>query len=219
MPLFTAILPAAGSSMRFGPGRNKLQEILLGKSILQRSVDAFLERDDVAAVVLPTRGQVHVTGDSIILCAGGASRAHSVLHGLKAAPPHVEWVAIHDAARPLVSQDLIDRTLAAAVEHGAAVPALPVHLTIKQAVGPLPAKVQRTIPRQQLWAMQTPQIMRRDVLLDAFARSPIPLEQVTDDTQLLELVGQEVWLVPGEERNLKITTPADLQLAEMYLRG
>jgi 2-C-methyl-D-erythritol 4-phosphate cytidylyltransferase len=205
--------------MRFGPGRNKLQEILLGKSILQRSVDAFLERDDVAAVVLPTRGEMHVTGDLIIRCAGGASRAHSVLAGLQAAPPHVEWVAIHDAARPLVSQDLIDRTLAAAVEHGAAVPAMAMHLTIKQAVGPLPAKVQRTIPRRELWAMQTPQIMRRDVLLDAFARSPIPLDQVTDDTQLLELVGQEVWLVPGEERNVKITTPADLQLAEMYLRG
>jgi 2-C-methyl-D-erythritol 4-phosphate cytidylyltransferase len=219
MPLFTAILPAAGSSTRFGSGRNKLQEMLLGKSILQRSVDAFLERDDVAAVVLPTRGEVHVTGDRIIRCAGGASRAHSVLEGLKAAPPHVEWVAIHDAARPLVSQDLIDFTLAAAIEHGAAVPAMAVHLTIKQAVGPLPAKVQRTVPRHELWAMQTPQIMRRDALLDAFARSPIPLEQVTDDAQLIELAGGEVWLVPGEERNLKITTAAELQLAEMYLRG
>jgi 2-C-methyl-D-erythritol 4-phosphate cytidylyltransferase len=219
MPLFTAILPAAGSSTRFGPGRNKLQEMLLGKSILQRSVDAFLERDDVAAVVLPTRGEVHVTGDRIIRCAGGASRAHSVLAGLQAAPPHVEWVAIHDAARPLVSQDLIDFTLAAAVEHGAAVAAMPVYLTIKQAVGPLPAKVQRTVPRQELWAMQTPQIMRREALLEAFARSPIPLEQVTDDAQLIELAGGAVWLVPGEERNLKITTAADLQLAEMYLRG
>jgi 2-C-methyl-D-erythritol 4-phosphate cytidylyltransferase len=219
MPLFTAILPAAGSSTRFGPGRDKLRETLLGKTILQRSVDAFLERDDVAAVVIPSREQVHVSGDRIIQCAGGATRAHSVLEGLKASPAHVEWVAIHDAARPLVSQDLIDNTLAAAIEHGAAVPAMAVHLTIKQAVGPLPAKVQRTIPRQELWAMQTPQILRRQALLDAFARSPIPLDQITDDTQLIELAGGEVWLVPGEERNLKITTAADLRLADMYLRG
>jgi 2-C-methyl-D-erythritol 4-phosphate cytidylyltransferase len=90
-----------------------------------------------------------------------------------------------------------------------------VHLTIKQATGPLPARVTKTIPRNELWAMQTPQIARRAALLEAFERCPLPLEQITDDMQLLELAGHEVWLVQGEERNLKITTPIDLDLARV----
>ena len=138
---------------------------------------------------------------------------------MRQVPVEIEWVAVHDAARPLVSQELIDRTLAAAVEHGAAVPALPVHLTIKQATGPLPARVERTIPRQTLWAMQTPQIMRRAALLEAFEKCPLPLDQVTDDVQLIELAGGAVWLVEGEERNLKITTASDLKIAELHLRA
>jgi 2-C-methyl-D-erythritol 4-phosphate cytidylyltransferase len=133
-------------------------------------------------------------------------------------PKDVEWVAIHDAARPLVSQDVIDRTLAAAVEHGAAAPALPVALTIKRAIGPLPAAVEQTIPREQLWALQTPQIVRRETLLRAFDACPIPLEQVTDDLQLLELIGEKAWLVRGDEANLKITTANDLRLAELLVR-
>ena len=116
------------------------------------------------------------------------------------------------------SRALIDRTLAAAIEHGAAVPAMPVTLTIKQATGPLPAKVQRTIARNALWAMQTPLIARRVDLQNAFERCPIPLEQVTDDMQLLELQGKDVWLVPGDEQNLKITTEIDLNMAEIFLR-
>jgi 2-C-methyl-D-erythritol 4-phosphate cytidylyltransferase len=79
--------------------------------------------------------------------------------------------------------------------------------------------VQRTLPRHTLWAMQTPQVMRRADLLAAYDVCPLPLEQVTDDAQLLELAGREVWLVEGEERNLKITTQADLRLAELLLAG
>ena len=94
---------------------------------------------------------------------------------------------------------------------------MPVSLTIKQADGPLPARVQRTLPRASLWAMQTPQVMRRADLLRAFETCPLPLEQVTDDVQLLELAGQPVWLVEGDERNLKVTTRMDLRVAEMVL--
>ena len=83
----------------------------------------------------------------------------------------------------------------------------------------LPARVERTVPRDRLWAMQTPQVMRREALREAFTRCPIPLEQVTDDVQLLELAGHAVWLVAGEERNLKITTPMDLKLAELLLKA
>jgi 2-C-methyl-D-erythritol 4-phosphate cytidylyltransferase len=192
---------------------------------------AFLNRDDVSHVIVATNdfAATHValtaapSSEAILanpklnICGGGAHRALSVRSALGHVPADVEWIAVHDAARPLISSELIDRTFSAAVEHGAAVPALAVHLTVKQAVGPLPAKVTRTLPRHELWAMQTPQVMRRADLLAAFASCPLPLEQVTDDVQLLELAGKEVWLVEGEERNLKITTAADMRLAELFL--
>ncbi|HEX2973001.1 MAG TPA: 2-C-methyl-D-erythritol 4-phosphate cytidylyltransferase [Tepidisphaeraceae bacterium] len=220
------ILPAAGRSVRFGGNRNKLFELLDGKPVVTHAVEAFLTRQDVAALVI-------VTGDPraiaqvlpqpldprITFCKGGDSRAESVRNGLASIDRAVEWIAVHDAARPLVSQGLIGRTLEVAKEHGAAVPAMPVHLTIKQATGPLPAAVQRTIPRNTLWAMQTPQIMRRSALEAAFEQCPLPLDAVTDDVQLLELAGHPVWLVEGEERNLKITTHMDLQIAELLVQG
>jgi 2-C-methyl-D-erythritol 4-phosphate cytidylyltransferase len=219
-PRFAVILPAAGQSTRFG--RDKLQEKLNGHTVLELSMRAFAQRDDVSQIVLATSKAAQseapggISSDPRIKCClGGSSRAQTVLNALRAVDETIVWVAVHDAARPLVSQDLINRTLEAALQHGAAVPAMPVHLTIKQASGPLPARVTKTIPRKELWAMQTPQIARRAALLEAFERCPIPLEQITDDMQLLELAGHEVWLVQGEERNLKITTPIDLDLARV----
>lgn len=223
-PSIAVILPAAGVSARFGADRDKLLEPLCGQSIIARSVHAFLQRRDVVQVIIPTRRPDMLAAElpretRLNFCLGGSCRAESVRSGLMRVKQDVEWVAVHDAARPLISQELIDRTLAAAFEHGAAVPAMPVTLTIKQAQPPLPARVIRTIPRDQLWTMQTPQIMRRRDLAEAFARCPIPLDQITDDVQLLELVGKDVWLVDGEDRNIKITTPLDLILAESILKG
>ena len=218
MPSLAIIIPAAGSSSRFG--RNKLLEPLDGKPVFRHTVEAFARRTDLAGIFVPTSTSqlAQMTeGMPVTYCPGGTCRAQSVLNALRLIPAAVEWVAVHDAARPLVSAGLIERTFSAAVAHGAAVPAMPVQLTIKQAAGPLPARVQRTLPRHELWAMQTPQVMRRQALLDAFDQCPIPLEQVTDDVQLLELSGQEIWLIPGEEQNLKITTPTDLLLAQQYL--
>ena len=223
MPSFAAILPAAGQSRRFGASRNKLYELLDGRPVLAWSAAAFLSRDDVAALIVPTsdpaaaESAIASNDPRLHFCPGGQSRAHSVRCALSAVDPSIEWVAVHDAARPLLSPAIIDRTLAAAVIHGAAVPAMPVALTIKEAQGPLPARIQRTIPRHTLFAMQTPQIMRRAALEQAFANCPIPLDQVTDDVQLLELIGQEAWLVDGEERNLKITTSLDLRIAELLV--
>jgi 2-C-methyl-D-erythritol 4-phosphate cytidylyltransferase len=194
--------------------------------VIAWAVEAFLGRSDVAAIVIPSNDcsllqeALGSTVDKrVFFCVGGPSRAQSVRNGLGMLDSAIQWVAVHDAARPLVSQELIDRTFEAAREHGAAVPALPVQLTVKQAHGPLPARVQRTIPRNTLWAMQTPQIIRRAALMRAFAHCPMPLEAVTDDVQLLELAGEEVWLVEGQEQNLKITTAMDLRIAEIYCRG
>lgn len=230
LPRFTLILPAAGSSSRFGT--DKLLAPLGGEPVVARTLSAFLDHPSLAAVVIAAArpnaiGQAcgraieraEARGVAVAFVPGGATRAESVGNALAAAPADVEWVAVHDAARPLVTRGLIDRTLAAAVERGATTPALPVAATIKSADGPLPARVGRTVPRATLWAAQTPQVARRSVLLDALARCPIPLAEVTDDLQLLELVGVETWLVPGEERNLKLTTAVDLTIAEVYLRG
>src|SRR5215213_4062361 len=151
MATFAVILPAAGLSTRFGGPRGKLAEQLAGQTVLQRSIDAFARRKDVETILIATR-DVSVTLDKVICCQGGTCRAQSVWNALSIVPKEIEWVAVHDAARPLVSQDLIDRTFAAALEHGAAVPAMSVALTIKQAVGPLPARVERTVPRDRLWA-------------------------------------------------------------------
>lgn len=252
MPRFAVILPAAGSSARFGAP--KLVQDLAGLPVITRAVLPFVQRSDTHQILIAVPHDPFVTGlpsqqnlarlddlvpsgranqvwdalsreDSvknrlggqIALVPGGPTRAESVWAALKRVPADVEWVAIHDAARPLLSQDLIDRTLAAAVEHGAAAPAVPVQLTVKQATGPLPAKVERTVSRDALWAMQTPQIVRREVLLRAFAECVYPLRHVTDDLQILELAGEGTWLVEGDERNIKITTPQDLKLAEMLL--
>jgi 2-C-methyl-D-erythritol 4-phosphate cytidylyltransferase len=129
----------------------------------------------------------------------------------------IGWVAVHDAARPLVSQGLIDRVWAAAKEHGAAAPAMPVRSTIKLAGSSLPTKVLGTLPRHMLWAVQTPQIGKRVDLIKAMEECPVPLDEVTDDAQVLELAQRDVWLVEGEERNIKITTRMDLEMASAIL--
>jgi 2-C-methyl-D-erythritol 4-phosphate cytidylyltransferase len=229
MPDFSVILPAAGRWTRFGGPISKLLQPLGDRPVLAWTLSAFLQRDDVRQVVVATvePDAIRDCAKSIKrsalaklqICPGGFCRADSVRLAALASDASNEWIAVHDAARPLVSQTLIDRMFQAALAHGCAAAALPVHLTIKRAAGPLPAEVRQTVPRQELWAMQTPQAMRRQDLLDAFAKCPIPLDQITDDVQLLELAGKPVWLVEGEEKNLKITTPLDLQIAEALLSG
>jgi 2-C-methyl-D-erythritol 4-phosphate cytidylyltransferase len=222
MPTFALILPAAGKSTRYGGPRNKVLEYLGDSRVIAHAMSPFLARADLTRVVVACADPADLlpmlpSDARIECCTGGPSRAHSVWEAIKKVPTDVEWVAVHDAARPLISANLIEETLQAAVKYGAAVPALPVALTIKQAHGPLPAMVERTIPRQALWAMQTPQIMRRTDLLEAFEKCPIPLDQVTDDVQLLELIDRAVWLIPGEERNLKVTTAIDMVLAKYWM--
>jgi 2-C-methyl-D-erythritol 4-phosphate cytidylyltransferase len=221
MTEFAVILPAAGRSERFG-GRDKLLEELTGATVLQWAVEAFLVRRDVGEIVIATRDERKLRGvlkndPRISFCEGGDNRAQSVGNALKSVSHAMGYVAIHDAARPLVSQELIERVWAAAKEHGAAVPAMRVTSTIKLAGNSLPTRAMGTLPRNMLWAVQTPQIGRRSDFLEAIEKCPLPLEEVTDDAQLLELAGKDVWIVEGEERNLKITTPTDLRLAAALL--
>ncbi|MFN4244408.1 MAG: 2-C-methyl-D-erythritol 4-phosphate cytidylyltransferase [Tepidisphaerales bacterium] len=225
-----AVIPAAGRSVRYraagaaaAPAHpdGKLAELLHGRTVLAWSVAAFLRRADVSEVVVATsdiascRALLGELADDprLTLTLGGACRAASVLAGLQAARTPVTdaaWVAVHDAARPALSDGLIDEVWAAARRWGAAAPALPVTLTVRTAAGPLPSPAGRTVPRETLYAMQTPQIARREVLRRALEGCAQPLEQVTDELMALELAGLEAWLVPGEAVNLKVTVPDDL---------
>jgi len=217
MHTFAVIIPAAGASTRFGSPRGKLLEDLGGKTVLARSLEIFLNHPKAKQIVVAVSPGIrpHVTAlpPRLEVCDGGTCRAGSVLNALRRVDAAIEWVAVHDAARPLVTAELIDLTFAAAVAHGAAAPALPVVQTIRKAGSPLPAASGGVVPRDGLYAMQTPQFARREELLTAFEHCPIPLERVTDDVQVLELAGKSVWLVPGEDSNLKLTTPGDLLVA------
>lgn len=218
------ILPAAGRGSRFGG--DKLSRNVAGRSILEHSIRAFINRPDVAAVVVvrdpslpPAISEELTANPKLLRCDGGDCRARSVLNGLRrldelAATP--EFVAIHDAARPAVSQELIDRVFAAARREGAAVPGVAVTDTIKRIVG---GRVVETLARSELVAVQTPQAMRRQWLAEAFAAWPAGLETVTDDVQLLESIGKAAVVVEGEAGNVKVTREADLAVVESVLRA
>ncbi len=226
---FSVILPAGGSGSRFGG--NKLIADLAGQPVIVWSINAFLQRADVTQVIIATackadliaeieklsHSELILSSRKLVWAEGGETRAKTVKNAL----PHCtsDYVAIHDAARPLVSQELIDQTFAATVAHGAAAPGTPVTLTVKEAQSKLPAQIVRTIPRQNLFAMQTPQCMKIADLKAGIENCPIPLEQVTDDLQLLELIQKPAYIVTGEDRNLKITTPIDLRIAHEWLQS
>ena len=149
------------------------------------------------------------------VCAGGATRAASVAAGLEAGPTG-EVVAVHDAARPLVTPALVDRTVRALVDPWAAVaPGLPVVDTLKL-VDPAGQQVLRTVDRRGLWAVQTPQVFARTTLQRVHSR--LEDADATDDLSLVERAGGRVRLVLGERRNLKVTYPEDLAIAEALLR-
>lgn len=224
---FGVIIPAAGAATRFGS--EKLSISIGGVSVIGRSVGAFLERTDVTAVVVAADpkhraalqealGTEQRNAPRLHWCDGGDLRAQSVLAGLewlRSLDRPAPLVAVHDAARPAVSQELIERVFSAAREHGAAVPGIPVVDTIKR-IDP-DGFVERTLPRSELVAVQTPQAMRLDWLVDAYDRCPIPLSAVTDDVQLLELADRRVPVVDGEGSNLKLTLPSDVARLERIL--
>ena len=147
---------------------------------------------------------------------GGAERQESVFQGLRAAPP-AELVAVHDGARPLISSSLIARCVEAAREHGAAAPALPVVDTLKRLDAE--GRMRETVDRRSLVAIQTPQVFRRELLLEAHEAAARDRFTGTDDASLVERLGHPVFPVPSDLRNLKITTPEDLSLAEALLAG
>jgi 2-C-methyl-D-erythritol 4-phosphate cytidylyltransferase len=235
MGQFAVILPAAGRSTRFGdPKQKKIFTELDGRAVWLRAVEPFINRDDVAqtiVVIAPEdrelferRYRASVAFMDIKVIDGGAERADSVARALEVVDPACEFIAVHDAARPCLTGELIDAVFAAARTHGAALLAIPVSDTIKR-VGPASGSgpdrfTTETLPRGDLYLAQTPQVFRREILLRAYAnRARLgPAASVTDDCQLVEAIGQACAIVESSPLNLKITTATDLRLASAVLQ-
>jgi 2-C-methyl-D-erythritol 4-phosphate cytidylyltransferase len=225
---FAVILPAAGRSTRFGdPKQKKIFAELDGRAVWLRAVEPFINRDDVGqtiVVIAPEdrelferRFRASVAFMNIRVIDGGAERSDSVAKALEVVDPSIEFVAVHDAARPCLTGEWIDAVFAAAKTHGAALLAIPVADTVKR-VG-TDRFTTETISRDGLYLAQTPQVFRREWLLRAYANRSRLGAVVTDDTQLVEAIGHPCAVVEGSPLNVKITTGADLRLASAVLQA
>ena len=218
----STIIVAGGSGKRMSSAIPKQFLLLQGKPVLCHTIEAFYRFDpDMQLIVVLPQDQMDAwtalcsthgfTIDHTVV-AGGAERFHSVGEGLKAVK-HIGLVAVHDGVRPLVSVELITRCFAAAEEHGAAIPVVPVSSSVRE----LEEGGSHAVDRSRLRIVQTPQCFRVELLRKAFE---LPYDPAfTDEATLVERMGLAVHLVEGEERNIKVTTPVDLQLAEMVLRA
>ena len=216
-----AVIVAAGSASRMG-GIDKVMAPLNGEPMIARTVRAFQNCDAISEIVVVTRQDLILPITSLCsgmdkvqaVVAGGSSRQESVHLGLNALSGKCKLAAIHDGARPLISWQVIDRVVRAANTYGAAAPAIPVKDTIKVVQGGV---VKETPDRASLQAVQTPQVFDFDILRGALKKAKQDGAQVTDDCSAVERIGLTVKIVEGEERNLKVTTPLDLKIAQLLL--
>ncbi len=215
-----AIIVAAGAGRRFGSPVPKQFLKLEGKPVFSWSIEAFRGVRDICQIILVVPPDMPGSLKSVprkygcVLVPGGSERYDSVRAGLTCLDPAVEYVAIHDAARPLITPELIRKALNAARDKGASVVAVAARDTIKESRRG--TFVSRTIPRSTVWLAQTPQTFRRDIITAAYKRR-FPAG-ITDDAQAVEHAGRKVAVVPGSYHNIKITEPADMAVARLWLR-
>ena len=224
----TAIIVAAGEGRRIGGPVSKSFLPIAGRPLVLRTLDRFFSTQSIEKVILVVadkelgQSQRLIASDpnlshrSWVLQAGGASRQESVRRGLDRLDPDCEIVAIHDGARPFVSSSLIDRCIEEAYRVGAVVIGVPVRDTIK--VVSEEHWVQATPARNTLWEIQTPQVFRKEIIVQAHDWGDRQAMEATDDSTLVEQIGKPVFLLEGERTNIKITVPEDLLLAEALLR-
>lgn len=223
LPLKTcgAVIVAAGTASRMG-GIDKVMAPLGGEPMIARTVRAFQNCDAISEIVIVTREDLILPMTALTremskvkaVVVGGKSRQESVSLGLNALSNNVKLAAIQDGARPLITWEVIDRTVRAANTYGAAAPAIPVKDTIKVVEGRI---VKSTPDRSTLFAVQTPQVFDFDLLRAALKKAEAEGAAVTDDCSAVELMGMSVKIVEGDERNIKVTTPMDLKIAELLL--
>ena len=225
MAKFAVIMPAAGRSIRFKDRHYKKPFAPLGgRAVWLRAAEKFLNRDDCVQLILAVASEdreafdlkfganVAILGVDVV--AGGEQRADSVQRALEGVRSEVDYVAVHDAARPCIADLWITQVFEAAVKSGAAILAVPLTDTLKRVRQD--ETIEATLPREHLWAAQTPQVFRRDLLVEAYAKRSGAA--VTDDAQLVEQAGHCVTVVRGSPLNVKITTRQDLRLAEQALK-
>jgi 2-C-methyl-D-erythritol 4-phosphate cytidylyltransferase len=225
-PTFAVILPAAGRSSRFHDKEKKPFATLDGRAVWLRSAELFVTRSDVCQCIIVVaredqdlfrrRYGANLAFMNVQLMEGGAERFDSIANALAAVKGEAAFIAIHDAVRPCVTDKQIDEVFAAAAQTGAALLAIPLTDTLKKVEG---ARVESTVPRKGLWLAQTPQVFRKDWLLEAYGQRARLGQNITDDAQLVEASGHPVHVVEGAMANLKITTRADLALAEAVLKA
>ncbi len=220
-----AVVVAAGQSRRMG--FDKTLTSLAGRTVLFRVLDVIDQSPDVMHITVVTATdmvealrrdvQSEPYRHSVHVVAGGETRPESVRNGVRALPGDVDMVLIHDAARPLVTLDIVERGVRTAIAHGAAIAAMPVTDTIKQ-VAP-DGSIEKTVDRSHLYAAQTPQVFRRSWLDEAYARlgDDLATGGFTDEASLLEQAGYHVKVFPGSNENIKLTMPSDLDLADAIL--
>lgn len=226
MAKVAVIVVAAGKGERFGGGEKKTFAKIDGQPMFLKTVQHFINRDDVAQTILVIAPEdeemvkqkfgANLGFMGIKLIVGGDERPDSVSKGLEAVAEDVELVAVHDAARPCVSEKMIDDVFAEAGKSGAAILAAPLRGTIKKAAES--GVVEETVSREGLWEAQTPQVFKKQVLLDAYARRGEAEGPITDDAQLVELTGHPVALVESDFTNIKVTTRGDQSLANAIVK-
>jgi 2-C-methyl-D-erythritol 4-phosphate cytidylyltransferase len=220
--MLTAIIVAAGSSKRVG--FDKLFSKLGDRSVFEHALAAFEEAESVSEIIIVCRdpklvqAAINRAGGRKVraVVRGGERRQDSVRAGLKELAENSEFVAVHDAARPLITPREIERVFSAARKHGAAVLAAPITDTLKFADAN--QVVSGSIDRQNVFAMQTPQIFRRASLLEAYERISSNSLIVTDEVSAIEHAGGSIVIVPAQDHNLKITYAGDLPIAEFILK-
>lgn len=221
-----AIIPAGGSGRRMGGGVAKQYLLLAGVPIVVHTLRAFQTSPLIDEILLavPEADIGHVRSDLVgpyglskvsLVLAGGEQRQDSVRKALSHVRDGQDIVVIHDGVRPFVTGELIERAVSGARAFGAATIGVAVRDTVK-AVDP-EGRVTRTVPREGLWLTQTPQAFRREVILAAYDRAAAEGFYGTDDASLVERTGMAVRMIPGDENNIKVTTPADLGRGEMIL--
>ena len=219
------VLVAAGASSRLGGNELKQFRWIAGKPMLLHSLQLFHQRSDVVVVVCvlprqfagdPPPWIFQCDVDRLLVSVGGKERGDSVLHGLEDLPDEVRIVVVHDAARPMVSMDVVDRVVAEARAGRGAVAALPVTDTVKEVDAQ--GRVVRTLAREGLWRAQTPQAFPRAMIEEAYADATRKRIAATDCAALCEARGFEVVVVPGSESAVKVTEEADFALVEALTR-
>lgn len=211
----SVIITAGGYGKRMGQPKQFLT--LLGKPMIEWTIDVFKRSKSIGQIILVVAPENMEQAKSfgVTIAEGGAERTDSVRNGLKLVSKDTDIVLIHDGARPLITGQIIEASIAEARNSGAAVVGVPVKDTIKEATSN-EKRVTRTLDRKTLWQAQTPQAFKRDIIMKAYENAK---DNATDDSKLVEDLGIPVKMVMGSYENIKVTTPEDLVIAEAILRS